>query len=943
MSLSFNPAPVAFLDMVLPTWHLPEYWADGRAEPLLRSSRFPVSTHQVNLDGNNHRLRLAHPWHLFPTTQPPESFPTRSFLALLVPVGRCASSALDFPRSFTRSYEFSLYFLPPVTFDSSAAPSRSLVLLRRSARDLLADHCALVVRVVLSSLVAPRTVVDSQLLTARLSPTIAIPSLTASHSFHDCQSLNDRQPSPASSPLAASRPLAASQLQTRQPFNVSPPFNASQPFNASPPFNASQPFNFSQRQWFDSFILLFLRPPTVMERVLARIEIAYVFCYASVLAACDYVLAAPTAIVGYSGTRISAPTSDPDLTTDIDLKYPGIPSSSSSSPSYPPSHYDVAAVAYLPGEKLFIDFFASKLPSSVVNSSYPFDHQTSAALSLVALAALVALEEHEHYSYYNLPIFNLSLSLLTLVLITPSACTYAKTVHTKIASMQSHFAMTNLAFLLTLMCLILPTANAMPVNTRGGGAGGGSASDGVPISRPNIPIGSGSYPNMIKDWDFLPGMKRWNGQPFYDFAGVWWVALVVALGTIVQDGNTLLTCAEGTDEGCNAADPPDKVRQHNSRNSRLFACILNYINPTSRVYRIALSEFANDGHGLFIWLKEYGKLEHDDTTRRELLNEWDDATMARVGITFTPNAIWEWLEYVETLGDQLGKSISQRRKKILAGFPESFDVLTSPERLKPDPGSYVIPAVYPNHHPKKGEPHPDAGKADLYELCKAFYPEWHHRIKIGQIKSVPRGSVYKVDDANADASDKDDEDNSDDDVLYASTTRKQITSRSVCSICGGRGHYGRVDGMDCLTKQLGINIPRSELALTQYPSGITYPFTSSFNSSSASKNKSTQSANSTSSMRRHGKSKAAGKSSIKPNKPPFRTQPKHVKRIDDNSEHTDHEEYTEQEDDKSSDKDPHVDFTALAINYHIIDTQHNTYYSSDSSDDTSIHHPRPRK
>ena len=96
-------------------------------------------------------------------------------------------------------------------------------------------------------------------------------------------------------------------------------------------------------------------------------------------------------------------------------------------------------------------------------------------------------------------------------------------------------------------------------------------------------------------------------------------------------------------------------------------------------------------------------------------------------------------------------------------------------------------------------------------------------------------------------------------------------------------------------------------------------------------------------MHRHGKSKAAGKSSIEPSKPPFRTKPKHVKHVDDNSDHTDHEEYTEQEDDKHSDEDPHVDFTTLAINYHTIDTQHNTNYTSDSSDDTTTRLPRPRK
>ena len=106
--------------------------------------------------------------------------------------------------------------------------------------------------------------------------------------------------------------------------------------------------------------------------------------------------------------------------------------------------------------------------------------------------------------------------------------------------------------------------------------------------------------------------------------------------------------------------------------------------------------------------------------------------------------IWEWLEYVETLGDKLGRSLAQRRRKLLAGFPESFDVVTSPERLKPDPGTYVLPAVYPPHHPKSGQADPNAGRPDLYTLCKAFYPEWHYRIKSGQIKSVPRSSVYEV-------------------------------------------------------------------------------------------------------------------------------------------------------------------------------------------------------
>jgi len=386
----------------------------------------------------------------------------------------------------------------------------------------------------------------------------------------------------------------------------------------------------------------------------------------------------------------------------------------------------------------------------------------------------------------------------------------------------------------------------------------------------------------------------------------------------------------------------DKVRQHVSRNTRLFACILNYINPTSRVYRIAMTEFPNDGRGLFTWLREYGKLEYDDTTRRELVNEWDEATMARVGIRFTPGAIWEWLEYVETLGEKLGRSLSQRRKKLLSGFPESFDVITSPERLKPDPGSYVLPAVYPDYHPKKGQNDPNAGKPDLYALCKAFYPEWHHRIKSGQIKSVPRGSVYHVENDNSEPENADysENDESDETALYTSTTRKQITSRSVCGVCGGRGHYGRVEGMDCLTKQLGISIPRSELALTKYPSGITFPFSDTSGSSSAAHRKHVHDANLASSSRRSGKSRQVPhKLNPKFPKSSLKHKSKRVSQVDEHdSDRVDHEEHDEQNDDKSSDGDARADFAALAVSYSTIDIRHNhTSYTDESSSDSDSH------
>ena len=89
-----------------------------------------------------------------------------------------------------------------------------------------------------------------------------------------------------------------------------------------------------------------------------------------------------------------------------------------------------------------------------------------------------------------------------------------------------------------LLCLILPTTNAMPLaprsNTNAAAAAADAVADAVAAvgaavaaRSGNLPRGSDSYPNMVKYWGFLPGMKRWNGRPFYDFVRIWWVALVL--------------------------------------------------------------------------------------------------------------------------------------------------------------------------------------------------------------------------------------------------------------------------------------------------------------------------------------------------------------------------------------------------------------------------------
>ena len=153
--------------------------------------------------------------------------------------------------------------------------------------------------------------------------------------------------------------------------------------------------------------------------------------------------------------------------------------------------------------------------------------------------------------------------------------------------------------------------------------------------------------------------------------------------------------------------------------------------------------------------------------------------------------------------------------------------------MKPNPGSYVIAANYPTHHPKHGTANPKAGQADLHELVTALDPIW--RRKVRKIKSAPRGMVYQVQstddcyECDKESSDGDDHNDDDDDHVNThngtanAVSRSTITSTFICLVCGGRGHAASVDGVECLTKQLGISIPRQELAATKYPSGLKFP------------------------------------------------------------------------------------------------------------------------
>ena len=290
-----------------------------------------------------------------------------------------------------------------------------------------------------------------------------------------------------------------------------------------------------------------------------------------------------------------------------------------------------------------------------------------------------------------------------------------------------------------------------------------------------------------------------------------------------MDGWSLLQTARDQDPGSpnGPVGTAHQQQQSANRNVRLFASIMNYIDPKSALYQYSSANFANDGRGLFNYLYVFGHLPYTGEELQILMQTWSDATMAKVQIKFDADAVFKWKEWVLIEGDKLGKTFLQVRTKFLEGFPEAYDVITAPERLSAangGNGNYVFPAVYPAHFPAAlaGNPHPNAGEPDIEAMANAFYIPWFDMINKGKIKAPPNGLVY------ISRTDHDD-DSDEDDSVARRLTKSDVTKKSVCTACGGRGHFAQVDGIVCATKQLGIKIPPEELSQTQYPNGIKFP------------------------------------------------------------------------------------------------------------------------
>ena len=301
-------------------------------------------------------------------------------------------------------------------------------------------------------------------------------------------------------------------------------------------------------------------------------------------------------------------------------------------------------------------------------------------------------------------------------------------------------------------------------------------------------------PNVQKDYAELPAMGKtfWDGLPSPDFMESFFNVLSSSLGSISENGSTLLATALRRDAGGIGmqANPHFNVAtaqvrsQSANRNKRLFSCILNYINPRSWVYIYVLTNFANDGIAAYQYIRVYGLIAYTDTQIRIFENEWDDLTIASLALRITTMTLFVLAERIHSLARKIRKSNAQMKRKFLEALPTQCAHFKSHYMNDMVHNGYAFPANYPAYYPAHlaGQPHPFAGQPDINSLARKMYSEWIDLIASGAWAKVPKGLLTRTE--ALDINDPEE----DADTLCTPCETSKVTSTTKCRACGGSGH-----------------------------------------------------------------------------------------------------------------------------------------------------------
>ena len=284
----------------------------------------------------------------------------------------------------------------------------------------------------------------------------------------------------------------------------------------------------------------------------------------------------------------------------------------------------------------------------------------------------------------------------------------------------------------------------------------------------------------------IPALNKirfeWNGLPQVDFMENIMYPLNNGLASIVDKGYSLLRTARRTDAGGlngvpnRAAATQAQNDESDRRNERTFACILNYTNAKSYVYKMLMRDFNNNGWAVYAFLPRFGRLTIPPKVSKAREDTWNRMTMESLKYPFNTTGYYSWtfmvMEQARVLGNKDGDA---QKEKFIEGLPSFFDSVKTSMRQNTN---CVYPATYGAMPAFAGSPiaannHPHNGQPDILRLATLYVNEFISRAA-NATKQPVQGLVNLA---------------HEDEQPHAFLLQaKDVTPNMVCDYCNELGH-----------------------------------------------------------------------------------------------------------------------------------------------------------
>lgn len=305
--------------------------------------------------------------------------------------------------------------------------------------------------------------------------------------------------------------------------------------------------------------------------------------------------------------------------------------------------------------------------------------------------------------------------------------------------------------------------------------------------------GSGNNPNHDRTYNDIPYLTQrnfqWNGLPTIDFNEKVLNLLNNGLGSVSIKSGTLLSTVRETDPGgrlgnpMRAVAPQAIIDESMQRNEKAFACIMNYLNPNSELYKQFMRDFQTDGIAVYTVILAVGPLAAPPRLLRSREDSWQRMTMDALKISYTVVGFLIWTETVIAQARVLNKDGVQQKDKFIDGLPTFFQAEKA--QMQHD-NRFIFPATYGGlpgyaNSPIAARAHPHAFQPNIKRMSIAYLPDWF--TKTANIKNTPNGMVRSVEEASAACLDCDE--------IAELLSSDQVTKSTKCFACGGDGHPAR--------------------------------------------------------------------------------------------------------------------------------------------------------